>query len=200
MRDYDPTTGRYLEADPLGLVDGASVYGYARQSPGVYTDVTGQCPFCAAIVLGAAVGAGIDILAQLYTNDGQFNCVDWSEVAKEAAWGAAFGVAGEAYNAYRAAKYADDIARGAAAALAASAERFATNPKIYARLGEQLGRDGAKSIFKALRSAERTLAEHEAKAIKYAAEGGFTSQVQVTIRNVRGQIATIRQFILDNGL
>ena len=25
MRDYDPTTGRYLEADPLGLVDGAVV-------------------------------------------------------------------------------------------------------------------------------------------------------------------------------
>jgi RHS repeat-associated protein len=27
MRDYDPTTERYLEPDPLGLVDGASVYG-----------------------------------------------------------------------------------------------------------------------------------------------------------------------------
>jgi RHS repeat-associated protein len=25
MRDYDPTTGRYLQADPLGLIDGASV-------------------------------------------------------------------------------------------------------------------------------------------------------------------------------
>ena len=30
MRDYDPTTGRYLQADPLGLIDGASVYGYVR--------------------------------------------------------------------------------------------------------------------------------------------------------------------------
>ena len=29
MRDYDPALGRYLQADPLGLVDGASVYGYA---------------------------------------------------------------------------------------------------------------------------------------------------------------------------
>lgn len=29
MRDYDPTTGRYLQGDPLGLVDGAGVYGYA---------------------------------------------------------------------------------------------------------------------------------------------------------------------------
>ena len=42
MRDYDPTTGRYLQADPLGLVDGASVYGYARQNPGRYTDLRGE--------------------------------------------------------------------------------------------------------------------------------------------------------------
>ena len=42
MRDYDPTTGRYLQADPLGLVDGASVYGYAGQNPGRYIDPTGE--------------------------------------------------------------------------------------------------------------------------------------------------------------
>ncbi|NSX55970.1 RHS repeat domain-containing protein [Parasulfitobacter algicola] len=42
MRDYDPTTGRYIQADPLGLVDGASVYGYALQSPGRYVDPRGE--------------------------------------------------------------------------------------------------------------------------------------------------------------
>ncbi len=42
MRDYDPTTGRYIEADPLGLVDGASVYGYVRQNPGRYIDPRGE--------------------------------------------------------------------------------------------------------------------------------------------------------------
>ncbi len=41
MRDYDPTTGRYLEADPLGLVDGASVYGYAKGNPLAWIDLTG---------------------------------------------------------------------------------------------------------------------------------------------------------------
>jgi RHS repeat-associated protein len=44
MRDYDPTTGRYLQADPLGLVDGASVYGYARQNPGRWVDPRGEDP------------------------------------------------------------------------------------------------------------------------------------------------------------
>jgi len=42
MRDYDPTTGRYNQADPLGLVDGASVYGYALQNPLRWTDPSGQ--------------------------------------------------------------------------------------------------------------------------------------------------------------
>jgi RHS repeat-associated protein len=41
MRDYDPTTGRYVEADPLGLIDGASVYGYVKQSPGRLVDING---------------------------------------------------------------------------------------------------------------------------------------------------------------
>ncbi|MGH1454119.1 MAG: RHS repeat-associated core domain-containing protein [Paracoccaceae bacterium] len=42
MRDYDPTTGRYIQADPPGLVDGASVYGYARQNSGRYVDPRGE--------------------------------------------------------------------------------------------------------------------------------------------------------------
>jgi RHS repeat-associated protein len=41
MRDYDPTTGRYLEADPLGLVDGASIYGYVKGNPGRWVDPKG---------------------------------------------------------------------------------------------------------------------------------------------------------------
>ena len=32
MRDYDPTTGRYLQGNPLGLVDGARVYGEGAKS------------------------------------------------------------------------------------------------------------------------------------------------------------------------
>ncbi|PZQ96170.1 MAG: hypothetical protein DI533_17185 [Cereibacter sphaeroides] len=41
MRDYDPALGRYLESDPLGLVDGASLYGYALQNPGRWVDKSG---------------------------------------------------------------------------------------------------------------------------------------------------------------
>jgi len=32
-RDYDPTLGRYLQADPLGLAAGQSLYGYVGGDP-----------------------------------------------------------------------------------------------------------------------------------------------------------------------
>ncbi|MCG3268362.1 RHS repeat-associated core domain-containing protein [Yoonia sp. I 8.24] len=48
MRDYDPTTGRYIQADPLGLIDGASVYGYVTQNPGRYIDRRGLTLSCPA--------------------------------------------------------------------------------------------------------------------------------------------------------
>jgi len=70
MRDYDPTTGRYMQADPLGLVDGASVYGYARQNPGRYVDPTGLCPMCAAVVIGAGVGIVTGYVLDLAFGDG----------------------------------------------------------------------------------------------------------------------------------
>jgi len=40
-RDYDPTLGRYLQADPLGLIDGPAIYGYALQNPSRYVDPHG---------------------------------------------------------------------------------------------------------------------------------------------------------------
>ncbi|MEM6677995.1 MAG: RHS repeat-associated core domain-containing protein [Pseudomonadota bacterium] len=59
-RDYDPKTGRYLQADPLGLVDGPSVYGYARQRPVALSDPRGL-----AVCAGACVGAGIAITVRV---------------------------------------------------------------------------------------------------------------------------------------
>ena len=41
-RTYDPTIGRYTQADPLGFVDGPSVYGYAGGSPLMRVDPDGN--------------------------------------------------------------------------------------------------------------------------------------------------------------
>ena len=61
MRDYDPTTGRYIQADPLGLVDGASVYGYALQNPGKYYDPQGE-QTKSVVLPGDPTGLGSDWL------------------------------------------------------------------------------------------------------------------------------------------
>lgn len=37
FRDYDPTTGRYIQADPIGLAGGLNLYSYAASNPvGLY--------------------------------------------------------------------------------------------------------------------------------------------------------------------
>jgi uncharacterized protein RhaS with RHS repeats len=91
MRDYDPTTGRYLQADPLGLVDGASVYGYARQNPGRWTDPTGELiPQVVACLVNpwcrAAAGAAAGLLYGYIVDDDE--CYTWGEMAYYAGLGA----------------------------------------------------------------------------------------------------------------
>jgi RHS repeat-associated protein len=44
-RSYDPTLGRYTQSDPLGFVDGPSVYGYAGGSPQRWVDRDGRLIF-----------------------------------------------------------------------------------------------------------------------------------------------------------
>jgi RHS repeat-associated protein len=90
MRDYDPTTGRYLQADPLGLVDGASVYGYVGQNPGRLTDPRGEFG-----VVGALLGGGSNLVFQMVLNYYYYQdfrkaweCIDWWDTYVATVWGA----------------------------------------------------------------------------------------------------------------
>ncbi len=45
-RYYSPVLGRFMQRDPLGFVDGMSVYEYAVSNPSNYTDPMGLCSVC----------------------------------------------------------------------------------------------------------------------------------------------------------
>src|SRR5215813_5785675 len=41
FRDYDPTTGRYVESDPLGIKSGLDTYLYVKGNPLLRSDARG---------------------------------------------------------------------------------------------------------------------------------------------------------------
>ena len=45
MRDYDPTLGRYLQADPLGIEPGPALFTYALNAPTINVDPDGRNPY-----------------------------------------------------------------------------------------------------------------------------------------------------------
>ena len=94
MRDYDPTLGRYVQADPLGLDSGQNLYAYGDGDPLNAVDPTGELAFLVPVAVGMLAGAGSDIALQLLMNGGDFNCIDWGSVGVSALMGAVPGGAG----------------------------------------------------------------------------------------------------------
>jgi RHS repeat-associated protein len=90
-RDFDPTTGRYVESDPVGLNGGLNTYAYAFGAPLTFRDPDGRwfLPLDAGLaVAGAVIGSTFGALSALQT------CKPWDKVLYATLAGAAAGAVG----------------------------------------------------------------------------------------------------------
>jgi RHS repeat-associated protein len=93
LRDYNPASGSFTNTDPVAAGAGtpfASTYHFAYNQPTVLSDPSGACPWCAAVIGGAAIGGVIGGLIGGITeasSGGDF----WKGAAQGAVTGAVTG-------------------------------------------------------------------------------------------------------------
>jgi RHS repeat-associated protein len=96
-RWYDPVLGRMTQPDTIIPGAGNPIawdrYAYAMNSPVVYNDPTGHCPWCISALVGAVIGAGVSIVTQVVPDKATGNevSIDWKDVAVSTVSGAVFG-------------------------------------------------------------------------------------------------------------
>ncbi|MGE0721911.1 MAG: RHS repeat-associated core domain-containing protein [Novosphingobium sp.] len=89
-RDYDPTLGRYMETDPIGLAGGTNLYAYVGGNPVNVVDPRGEFGL-PGLVGGAALSIGSQVAVNMASGASlsqALRCIDLGDVVVSAVAGA----------------------------------------------------------------------------------------------------------------
>jgi RHS repeat-associated protein len=81
-RYYDGSIGRYIQSDPIGIQAGPNTYSYVGSNPLINIDPNGEFG-----IVGAAIGAGLDLGIQMVIQGKSIDQVNWYSVGISAAAG-----------------------------------------------------------------------------------------------------------------
>jgi len=84
----------FLQTDPVGYDAGPNLYEYVEDDPTDKTDPTGDCPECVSAIVGAAVGAGLEVATETLVEHRDFQHLDGGAIAREAIIGGVAGATG----------------------------------------------------------------------------------------------------------
>ncbi len=91
-RGLDVRLGRWWSTDPKeDLMPWQSPYVSMDNNPILLNDPDGDCPWCITAAIGGLISGGIELGGQLLANGGDFDKVDWVDVAGETVKGAVIG-------------------------------------------------------------------------------------------------------------
>jgi RHS repeat-associated protein len=187
-RDYDPVLGRYIQADPIGLLGDVNPYLYAGADPINMIDPDGEWawPLAGGLALG-----GANLGYQLYQNGGRFDCVDWWQVGD---WFlAGTGLGGMARVGFSSGGRAllRELWRDQAGVLRAgpihkNSLDYIGSTHVYAIRGSNgIHKIGQSSLGKRLGDGLSRRAESQARRLRRENNEQYTSQIRRTFQNKR---------------
>ena len=93
-RYFDPKSGQFTQADPIGIAGGMNAFGFANGDPVNFSDPFGLCPLCVVLLeevgRGAIVGGVSGAITQIAANEIS-GAPTFAGVGEAAAVGAAVG-------------------------------------------------------------------------------------------------------------